>query len=107
MDCSSRYSDVKILFFAKARELAGLTESRILLPEIITYGSLLEGIIEKFGLHSIRDTVILSLNEEYIGDLDSVIDLSDKDEIAVIPPLSGGSYLKEKEKNQEFFFRLL
>ncbi|XP_015519719.1 molybdopterin synthase sulfur carrier subunit [Neodiprion pinetum] len=89
MDGESRDSLVKILFFAKARELSGLKESRAKLPANISYQSLLDTIIEKFGLESIRDSVILSLNEEYLA-ANGTLNLSDQDEIAVIPPLSGG-----------------
>jgi molybdopterin converting factor small subunit len=37
----------------------------------------------------ISENLILSLNEEYLS-RDSVIDAADGDEIAVIPPISGG-----------------
>ncbi|XP_046740391.1 molybdopterin synthase sulfur carrier subunit [Diprion similis] len=89
MDGGSRDSLVKILFFAKARELSGLKESQATLPANISYQTLLDTIIEKFGLESIRNSVILSHNEEYVA-ANATLNLSDRDEIAVIPPLSGG-----------------
>ena len=42
-----------------------------------------------FSLSVISENLILSLNEEYLSG-DSVIDAADGDEIAVIPPISGG-----------------
>ena len=42
-----------------------------------------------FSLSVISENLILSLNEEYLS-RDSVIDAADGDEIAVIPPISGG-----------------
>ncbi|XP_012256806.1 molybdopterin synthase sulfur carrier subunit-like isoform X6 [Athalia rosae] len=89
MDSELQNSEVKILFFAKARELTEYTESQILLPAKISYQALLETIVLKFGLQSIRDIIILSINEEYVA-ADAILNLADRDEIAVIPPLSGG-----------------
>ena len=34
-------------------------------------------------------SMVLALNQEYV-DMDSIVTLHDDDEIAVIPPLSGG-----------------
>lgn len=43
----------------------------------------------KHRLASIKDTMNLAVNEAYL-DMAEVISLKDGDEIAVIPPISGG-----------------
>ena len=83
---------VKILFFAKARELSCVKESKLSIPKEITYLRLRDRIVSKFNLESIRENLILALNEDFITE-DVKLNLSEKDEIAVIPPLSGGLYL--------------
>ncbi|XP_033218393.1 molybdopterin synthase sulfur carrier subunit [Belonocnema kinseyi] len=82
---------VKILFFAKARELSCVKESKLTIPKEITYHSLRDKIVKKFNLGDIRENLILALNEGFVTE-DVKLNLSEKDEIAVIPPLSGGSY---------------
>ncbi|XP_011496618.1 PREDICTED: molybdopterin synthase sulfur carrier subunit [Ceratosolen solmsi marchali] len=81
---------VKILFFAKARELSGFKESEIVVPVLISFIELKDQVIEIFNLETIRDIVILAVNEEFV-EPDAFLKLTEKDEIAVIPPLSGGT----------------
>lgn len=80
---------VKILFFAQAKELAGARESTLHLPRKVSYGQLLDIIIQKFNLEKIKKNILLAKNEEVCEDTID-IDLSECDNIAVIPPLSGG-----------------
>lgn len=89
MDYGAVETQVKILFFAKARELTGRTECRITVPRKLSYVDLADKIISQFNLESIRDTLILAVNEEFVA-ANTTLMLSEKDEIAVIPPLSGG-----------------
>lgn len=89
MDDSAVETQVKILFFAKAREIIGRKECYITVPRSVSYTNLTDKIIGQFKLESIRDTLILAVNEEFIPS-DRILTLSEKDEIAVIPPLSGG-----------------
>lgn len=103
MDGTLRYSRVKILFFAKARELTDLNETLVVLPASISYPSLLDTIVRQFGLDSIRDTVILSVNEQYVAS-DVPLTLADGDEIAVIPPLSGGNFFTSMLFSSEMKF---
>lgn len=85
---------VKVLFFAKARELAGDINHHVLeLPERkngkYLCSDLLNLICDKYNLGLIRDTIVLAVNEEYC-DLDGEVVIKTGDEVAVIPPLSGG-----------------
>lgn len=85
---------VKVLFFAKARELAGnIVQATFDLPpqEQGKYlcSDLLNLISDKYNLGLIKETIVLAVNEEYC-DLNGSVTVKPGDEIAVIPPLSGG-----------------
>ena len=82
---------VSLLLFAKARELVGSSSVNLSVPSSTsTYSDLLTFILEAFPvLKRLGGTFVLSLNENYI-DQDSEISLRTGDELAVIPPISGG-----------------
>lgn len=82
---------IKILFFAKARELTGVSEAKLRVNNTLSSKELLEEIVKTFSLESIAPTLILALNEEWVDCL-SVLTLKANDIVAVIPPLSGGMY---------------
>ncbi|KAJ8904050.1 hypothetical protein NDN08_000580 [Rhodosorus marinus] len=92
---------VKVLFFAKAKELCGgvtsssfeltgptTTCATLFFPAFSKEALVNEHILKRFPqLESIIPICVLSLNLEYVED---VRELSDGDEIALIPPISGG-----------------
>lgn len=82
--------EIQVLFFAKARELCGQKQSCLLIPSVTSYNNLLDEIVKKFSLESIRDNLLLAINEEYTTS-ESEVRLKEGDEVAVIPPLSGGN----------------
>ncbi|KAH8382800.1 hypothetical protein KR009_005316 [Drosophila setifemur] len=82
--------NVHVLFFAKSRELAQTNRSTVDVPTQIVASDLLEQLVSRFGLAAIRDNLILAHNETYIEDLSDKILFKEGDELAVIPPLSGG-----------------
>lgn len=91
---NSNFISVKLLFFAKARELAGdITHQTFQLPKRkqgkYLCSDLLNLICDKYNLALIKDILVLAVNEEYC-DLDGEVTIETGDEIAVIPPLSGG-----------------
>lgn len=81
---------VKILFFAKARELAGCSECNEKTASSIRCAELFDRICGAHSLDIIKDSVIIALNGDYCDDPQAVLTLKDGDELAIIPPISGG-----------------
>lgn len=80
---------VKLLFFAQARELAGKSADSLIVPESITCCNLLKTIVERYSLEKIENSIVLSVNEQ-LYHVEDNLSLKEDDEVAVIPPLSGG-----------------
>ncbi|KYN28718.1 Molybdopterin synthase catalytic subunit [Trachymyrmex cornetzi] len=78
-----------ILFFAKARELVGCKECKLSIQKTLSSADLFDKIVHAFELESIRNQIILAVNDEFVVP-NSILILSENDKIAVIPPLSGG-----------------
>lgn len=86
---------VSVLFFAGARDLAGVERSAIPLPAVTTPEQLLGCVVRSFGeLSIIRDSVIISHNQEYCVPGQELV-LSAGDEVAIIPPISGGVWCRK------------
>lgn len=82
---------VKLLFFAKSRELAGISECEVNLPQRILYADLINYLSTTYNLRSLNRTFLIALNSEYCDESHTLpLDLSAGDELAVIPPISGG-----------------
>ncbi|XP_065880413.1 molybdopterin synthase sulfur carrier subunit [Euphorbia lathyris] len=79
---------IKVLFFARAREVTGLSEMPLAVSSGTTTNECLNKLVAKFpGLDEIRSCIVLALNEEYATESTVV---KEKDELAIIPPISGG-----------------
>lgn len=81
---------IKLLFFAKSRELAGLDECEIELPQTILYSKLVNYLNTTYNLGSLENTFLIALNSEYCEVFETPIHLKFGDELAIIPPISGG-----------------
>jgi molybdopterin converting factor subunit 1 len=82
---------IRVLYFGIVRERLGLREEVVELPEGASVGVMLEKLAilrPRFadGVRSVR----VARNEEYV---DSDVALSEDDEVAIIPPVSGGLHV--------------
>lgn len=82
--------DVRVLFFARSRELAGTNEATLSMQPGSTTTALMPLLLQQFPqLAELGSTFVLSLNQEYLAPGEEQ-PLRAGDEVAVIPPISGG-----------------
>ena len=100
------FANVNILFFAKAKELVKKSSLLVQLPsKFDNINDLLDKVEDEFPeLRTLNRCFVLALNEDYLSEYNEMdtntpsntntqlieIRLNDGDELAVIPPLSGG-----------------
>jgi molybdopterin converting factor subunit 1 len=80
---------IRVLFFGVLRDVTGVREDQIDIPE----GSRLETVFAAYAnrfprLNEISASIVLALNQQFAPQSASV---SDGDEVAFLPPVSGGS----------------
>lgn len=80
--------NIKVLFFASCRDLIGTGERAMTLPD----GATVTDLISKLAMEQVRFTdmapsLMVSVNQAYV---ERDAELQDGDEIAFIPPVSGG-----------------
>ena len=85
----SQKVQVKLLFFATLKDIVGKRELDVDVPSGATVNDLWEHLESRYpALGRYRSIVLTSLNEEYV-DRGAIV--SDGDEVALFPPVSGGS----------------
>jgi molybdopterin synthase catalytic subunit len=97
---------VKVLFFGQLKDIAGRTEDRLQLPDGAHLDSVFRHYAERFPkLHDLSRSIVMARNHEF-APLSSAI--TDGDEIAFLPPVSGGSapYTHEIADPSGHFFAL-
>jgi molybdopterin converting factor subunit 1 len=80
-----------VLYFAAARDVAGITSETFNLPNSLE--DLTNILTTKYGheLRKILDHSLYAVNMDYIEkELEAKKILKDSDEVAIIPPVSGG-----------------
>ena len=82
--------NIRVLFFASARELVGLDEYEVQLPSGSDTTALLQALYERWPLlEAHMRSCVLALNQEFVEKTESPL-LQDGNEVAIIPPISGG-----------------
>jgi MoaE-MoaD fusion protein len=90
---------VRILFFGQLKEVAGRERDTLELPEGARVADLLRRYAElKPALQPYYDAMAVALNQEYC---EPEAALHEGDEVALIPPVSGGSGKKPAEQQDE------
>ncbi|XP_025764332.1 molybdopterin synthase sulfur carrier subunit isoform X2 [Oreochromis niloticus] len=85
-------AQVCVLYFAKSVELTGVKEEKtVAVPTPISSHDLWKLLVQRHPrLCTLQDGVVLAVRQEYVPIGDQVLTLGDGDEVAVVPPLSGG-----------------
>jgi molybdopterin synthase catalytic subunit len=87
---------VKVLFFGAARDAAGQAEVELLVDSDVTSSKALADLIDKYpNLGRFGRSLLVAVNQEYAR---GETPLKNGDELAVFPPVSGGS-----ASNKDFF----
>ncbi|XP_024858900.1 molybdopterin synthase sulfur carrier subunit isoform X2 [Kryptolebias marmoratus] len=83
---------VIVLYFAKSAELSGLKEEELVaVPTPISSEDLWGLLLQKHPrLVALQGQVVLAVHQQYVAIGDQLVTLADGDEVAVVPPLSGG-----------------
>lgn len=81
---------VNVLYFAVSREVVGKSQEELELTDGSSTDGLLKQLVEMYpGLQSVLKACVLAVNQEYVPPSQDLA-LKDGDEVAIIPPLSGG-----------------
>ena len=78
---------IETLFFGMSRDLVGQSPITVELDEGVTVKMFREILVKKYPLFSELDSFAIAVNESYAED---GLKLTDKDTVAIIPPVSGG-----------------
>ena len=80
---------VRLLFFASLKDIVGSRELRFDIPEGSTVGDLLSQLEGAYPrMKDYRSVILTAVNEEYAG---KAAPISEGDEVAIFPPVSGGA----------------
>ncbi|KAL2630847.1 hypothetical protein R1flu_015533 [Riccia fluitans] len=79
---------VKVLLFARARELVGRSQVDLAVKEGATTAECVAELTKQFpALEIMRNSVVVALNFDYVTE---PVMVKEGDEMAIIPPISGG-----------------
>ena len=79
--------DINLKLFGITREIFGKSEEKIVLNEKITVSTFLQNLKNQYPALADLSSILVAVNNEYA---ESDMILADRDEVALIPPVSGG-----------------
>jgi molybdopterin converting factor subunit 1 len=86
---------IRVLFFGLLKDICGRAEDLLELPEGSTAGSVFEHYAVAFPkLRAMASSIVVARNHEFSPATERI---SDGDEVALLPPVSGGAYSSEIE----------
>ena len=92
---------VKVLFFGVLKDVTGRAEEQIQLPEESRLGSVFEHYALQFPrLRGMASSIVMARNHEFTPSSSSI---SDGDEVAFLPPVSGGIDLEILDEAGHYF----
>ena len=95
---------VRVLFFGLLKDICGGAEASLELPPGATTGSVFDHYAAAFPrLREMASSIVLARNHEFANTREP---LSEGDEVALLPPVSGGSLLHEIGDPEGHFFAL-
>ena len=102
--CKVKRVRVRVLFFGLLKDICGGAEAGLELPAGATTGSVFEHYAAAFPrLREMASSIVLARNHEFATAREP---LSEGDEVALLPPVSGGSPLHEISDLEGHFFAL-
>lgn len=83
------FMHIRVLFFGMLKDIAGAAEERAEVPDGLRLGDVFDRYAERFPrIAELASSIVLARNQEFAG-RDAAVE--DQDEIAFLPPVSGGS----------------
>ena len=80
---------VKVLFFGMLKDIVGRSEEQVEVPDGASLGSVFDRYAHEYpGMDAMRASIVLACNHSFS---DRATGLKDGDEVAFLPPVSGGS----------------
>ncbi len=95
---------MKVLFFGMLKDVTGRAEDQFDLEDGATLGRVFEHYSSQFPrIREMAGSILLARNQEFTG---PATQLADGDEIAFLPPVSGGSEVRREISENGHFFAL-
>jgi molybdopterin converting factor subunit 1 len=95
---------IRVLFFGQLKDICGRAQDDVELPENSTAGSVFRHYAAEFPkLADMAGSIVLARNQEFTT---SSALLAAGDEVALLPPVSGGAFLHEIQDPEGHFFAL-
>jgi molybdopterin synthase catalytic subunit len=95
---------IQVLFFGLLKDICGRPADTIELPDGASAQAVFEYYASRFPrLREMASSIVLARNHEFAAALEP---LADGDEVALLPPVSGGAFLSEIEDPAGHFFAL-
>ncbi len=95
---------IRVLFFGQLKDICGRAQEDLELPDAATAGTAFSHYAAAFpGLAALASSIVLARNQEFTT---PGATLADGDELAFLPPVSGGAFIHQIQDPEGHFFAL-